>query len=136
MIGIVSVTSDSRAVRIALLSHHWLEFHEVNNTQDWAGLFAYGYRYAAGDRAFRKDCVVETPELAEEASEADEAIADPAAERAARRAVCQVELDELAAVTEVGMYVQTVSQLARQGIHWHGRCLTENEVVAALGVAS
>lgn len=130
MIGIVSVTSDIRAVRIALLSHHWLEFHTVTSTQDWAGLFAYGYRYAPGDRAFRKDCVVDAPEAVEGA------VADPLADRAARRAVCQVELDELAAVREVGMYVQTVSQLARQGIHWHGRCLTENEVVTALGVAS
>jgi hypothetical protein len=130
MIGIVSVTSDIRSVRIALLSHHWLEFHTVNRAQDWAGLFAFGYRYAAGDRAFRKDCVVERVAAAEGG------VTDPQEERAARRVVCQAELDDLAAVTEVGMYVQAVSQLARQGIYWHGRCLTENEVVAALGVAS
>jgi len=123
MIGIVSVTSDTRAVRVALLSHHWAEFQTVRTTQDWAGLHGFGYHYAPADRAFLKEC----------AGPAAVAPPVPAVDRAARHAVCQEELDHVAAVTEVGMYTQLVNQLARRGIHWHGRCLTEGEVVSALG---
>jgi hypothetical protein len=126
MIGIVSVTSDTKSVRIALLSHHWTEFQTVRGLNDWAGLGAFGYRYAPGDRAFLKDCVfqgVAPPP-------------DPQAERAARRDLCQAELDHLAEVREVGMYRQNVTQLARRGLHWRGRCLTEDEVASALGAAT
>ena len=127
MIGIVSVTSDSSAVRIALLSHHWTDFPTARGGQDWAGLASRGYRYAPADRAFMKDCVGPAgPDKPAGAAPPD---------RELRRVLCQAALDHLAGVAEVGMYTQMVAQLARRGLHWRGRCLTQGEVVSALNAA-
>ncbi|HMA33634.1 MAG TPA: hypothetical protein VKY74_04060 [Chloroflexia bacterium] len=119
IIGIVSVMSANNGIRIALLSHHWAALQAVSQTRDWAGLAAGGYSYAGGDRAFTKECGA--------------AGAHPPADMETRKAWCQVELDQLAAVPAVGMYRQSVAQLARRGLQWHGRCLTEDAVATALG---
>lgn len=126
MIGIVSITPGAASVRIALLSHHWADFQTVRSSQDWAGLARLGYRYVPGDRAFLKAC---------DGRPVSAAAGAPPADRETRHALCQAALDHLTAVTEVGMYPQSVAQLARQGLRWGGRCFTQGEVITGLGEA-
>jgi hypothetical protein len=108
----------NQGIRIALLSHHWSALQAISQTRDWAGLAAGGYAYTAADRAFHKACGDSAPQPAD---------------LEARKVWCQAELEYLAAVPEVGMYRQSVAQLARRGLHWQGRTLTEEAVIVALG---
>jgi len=119
MIGIVSVTGANHGIRVAMLSHHWAALQAVGQARDWSGLAGGGYAYTVSDRAFHKECSAPgTP---------------PPVDIEARKAWCQAELDYLAAVPAVGMYRQSVAQLARRGLHWQGNCLTEEAVIKALG---
>jgi hypothetical protein len=126
MIGIVSITPDAGAVRIALLSHHWAEFQAVRSSEDWAGLAGLGYRYVPVDRAFLKECGGRTASATAGAAPVD---------RETRHALCQAALDHLTTVTEIGMYPQSVAQLARRGLRWGGRCFTPGDVITRLGEA-
>jgi hypothetical protein len=126
MIGIVSVAGDSSTVRVALLSHYWDDFYTVQRSQEWGGLAGCGYHYAAGERAFIKDCAGREPA-------APATPQSPPADLATRRDLCQAALDAITMLPEMGMYTKVAAQLARRGLEWRGRCLTEQDVINALG---
>ena len=119
IIGIVTVVGANQGIRVAVLSHHWAAIQAISQARDWAGLAAAGYAYTVADRAFHKAC--------------NPANTAPPVDLEARKVWCQAELDALAAVPAVGMYRQSITQLARRGLHWQGRSLTEEAVIVALG---